>query len=165
MYYFSTKGDNNDTKDDVPLKTVIYHGGEKNPTISNDVYDLGGNLPEDSNTALKELLVLRPDYKNGMYTNRNRDFEDALQYAIESGSTNLSLTENNSKLWTKPESTIISYEDGKTKYNYLGVKDGIQTKMKLSVYFWFEGWDADCLSGINEKPVALNLTFTAGVES
>ena len=42
--------------------------------------------------------------------------------------------------------------------------DGVQTKMKISVYLWFEGWDADCLKAIVRRPVTLNLTFTSGTD-
>ena len=47
---------------------------------------------------------------------------------------------------------------------YLGVKNGTQTKMKITVYFWFEGWDADCISAIDQKSVSLNLKFTSDIE-
>ena len=157
--------DINDSYDDsyLPNKTCIYQGGTKSPSIEgNNVYDLGGNLPEDSNTALKELLVVRPDYKENNNLTYKQAYEEALQNAITRGDGDLELTDENSKLWAKPE--IAQYDDSNNKYNYLGIKDGRQTKMKVTVYFWFEGWDADCLSGIDQKPVSLNLTFTAGID-
>jgi len=145
----------------LPVQTRIYQGGTQNPSVEgNEVYSLGGNLPEDSNTALQELLVIRPDYK---YTNNltyKEIYNQELQKAIERGKDDLELIDVNSKLWTKPD--IAQYNDN--KYNYLGIKDGVQTKIKITVYFWFEGWDSDCISGIDQKPVSLNLTFTAGVD-
>ena len=142
--------------DDYPTKTLIYHGGKQMPNVYENVYDLGGNLPEDYNTALQELLIIRPNYKNSVYPMRNQKYRDDLEYAINMGGNELDLIEDNTKIWTKP-SDIESKP-------YLGVHDTIQTKMKIEVYFWFEGWDADCIFGINEKPVTLNLNFTAGID-
>ena len=31
--------------------------------------------------------------------------------------------------------------------------------MKIKVYFWFEGWDADCMGAINNSIVNINLGF------
>ena len=139
-----------------PIKTVIYHGGSKIPYKNSNIYDLGGNLPEDYNTALQELLIIRPKYKNSLYPIYNERYESDLEYAIKQGNNELELSEANSKLWTKP-SNIDSNP-------YLGVHNGIQTKMKIEVIFWFEGWDSDCVVGINEKPVTMNLNFTAGID-
>ena len=136
-----------------PLKTIIYQGGTQNPYIYDDVFSLGGNLPEDYNTALRELLIVRPNYKTDFAGGSN--YFDDLTNAINRGKTDLELIEENSKLWTKAQN--IDNEP------YLGVHNGVQTKQKITVYFWFEGWDADCVVGINEKPVTMNLTFTAGV--
>ena len=140
---------------ETPTKTLIYHGGEQLPTLDGDVFDLGGILPEEYNTALRELLIIRPNYKNGVISAYNRQYESDLEKAIERGQSDSDLVEENSKIWEKP--TNVDAEP------YLGVHNGIQTKQKISVYFWFEGWDSDCAVGINEKPVTLNLTFTAGI--
>ena len=150
--------------DEKAVKTIIYYSGNQEPSLDGDVYDLGGNLPEDYNTALKELLVIRPNYKINNNISYVRAYEDALNNAIERGKKDLSLTEENAKIWEKPYNPKIEVIDGKYIYNYLGVQDGIQTKQKISVYLWFEGWDSDCLSGIEQKPVNLNLNFTAGIE-
>ena len=39
-------------------------------------------------------------------------------------------------------------------------KIGINQMMKMTIYFWFEGWDADCFNVIDRKPVTLNLNFS-----
>ena len=137
-------------------KTLIYHGGQQLPTLDGDVFDRGGNLPEDYNTALRELLIIRPNHKNSIYVSANEQYQSDLEKAIERGQTDLDLTEQNSKLWDKPTNPDST--------PYLGVHNGVQTKQKVSIYFWFEGWDSDCIIGINDKPVTLNLTLTAGVE-
>ena len=139
-----------------PTKTLIYHGGNQLPELKGDVYDLGGNLPEDYNVALQELLIIRPNYKNSVYSIYNQKYESDLLKAIDRGKNDLDLIEENSSLWEKPLNVDNS--------PFLGVYNGIQTKMKITVYFWFEGWDADCIKGIDNMPVTLNLTFTAGTE-
>ena len=66
--------------------------------------------------------------------------------------TDLEMVEANNKIWQAP--TTIS------GLNYLGVANGVQTKMKLSVYFWYEGYDADCLRLIDFKPTSLNISLS-----
>lgn len=39
-------------------------------------------------------------------------------------------------------------------------KIGINQMIKMTVYFWFEGWDADCFDVIDRNPVTLNLNFS-----
>ena len=41
-----------------------------------------------------------------------------------------------------------------------GIINGKRTEMKITVDFWFEGWDADCFEIINRSPVTLNLVFS-----
>ena len=142
--------------DETPSTISIYHGGKKKPDVAGEIYDLGGNLPEDYNTALQELLIIRPNYKNSIFESYNQIYNDDLNRAISNGNNELELIEENSKIWSKPSNIDVN--------KYLGVHNGIQTKMKISTYVWFEGWDSDCLIGINEKPITLNLTFTAGIE-
>ena len=141
----------NDEYDDnvKPQKSIIYQGGSYLPSKENDIYDLGGNLPLEYNTALKELLIIRPQY----LTNSVENFYNAIASGVERGIADLDLTEANSQIVNKREMT-----------KYLGCMNGVQTKMKITVYFWCEGWDADCIKGINEMPVTLNLSFTAGAD-
>ena len=150
--------DVNESYDDSynPIKTLIYQGGKKIPSFNGSVYDLGGNLPEDYNTALQELLIIRPNYNSSIQIEKNEHYYNDLNNAVARGENDLELTEVNSKIWDKPSDIDSSF--------YLGVHNGIQTKMKVTVYFWFEGWDSDCILGINEKPVTMNLNFTAGIE-
>ena len=121
------------------LKNIYFHI---------DVYNLGGCLEKQYNTAINELLIVRPGYYSMSSKNT---FEDSLNNAINRN--DLELLDSNRLLWNKREQT-----------SYLGCMDGIQTKMKISVYLWFEGWDADCLKAIEKQPVALNLTFTSGTD-
>jgi len=132
-----------------PVMSFIYQGGNQLPSYDDitKVYDLGGCLPEDQNTALLELKKIRPDYSMS-----TKDlYYSKLNEAINRN--DLTLTKDNEMIWNR-------FEHSK----YLGCMNGIQTKMKLSIYFWFEGWDADCLKHIQLQPVTLNLTFSSGIE-
>jgi hypothetical protein len=139
---------NSDYDDSIdPLRTIIFQGGNETPSYdsASDSYDLGGCLDHDLNTALQELKVVRPYYVNSsvLYNKKLKEAQDR---------NDLEITEENSKIWDKQDHLN----------DYLGCMDGIQTKMKISVCFWFEGWDADCLNFIVRQPVTLNLSFTAG---
>lgn len=142
--------------DAVPSKTMIYQGGTQEPSISEDgSYSLGGILEEERNTALNEILVIRPYLKDNIYMGKKEYYQECLSNAINRGANDLEITDENRTVRAK--ATDAELEAG----NFLGVHEGVQTKQKMTVYFWAEGWDCDCLLGINEKPVTLNLTFTA----
>ena len=140
---------NSNYSDESPLFTKIFQGGSQMPSYEEGVFNLGGCLEKQYNTAINELLIVRPNY----YSLTSRGiFEQSLYNA--SIRNDLELIESNRQIWNKREHLD----------NYLGCMDGIQTKMKISVYFWFEGWDADCLKAIEKQPVTLNLTFTSGTD-
>lgn len=132
---------NSDYTSETPVKTLIYQGGTAEPSYSNGIYSFGGILPEEYNFALQQI--------NRMYNNHLTIDEKYLNRG------DLELIESNKLVWQAPN----ELSDG-----YLGVHNGIQTKMKISVYFWFEGWDADCVDAIDFKLVTLNLKFTADID-
>ena len=37
---------------------------------------------------------------------------------------------------------------------------GVNQMMKITCYFWFEGWDSDCFPVLNASPVFINLGFS-----
>ena len=39
-------------------------------------------------------------------------------------------------------------------------KISVSKMMKITCYFWFEGWDADCFNAINLSPVEINIVFS-----
>ena len=129
----------------LPIRTIIYQGGNQIPSFNDDVYDLGGILENDYNTASKELLTYIPSYDHPIYYSKLQD--------VINNRNDLELTEENSLIW-----------DRFAQEEYLGCMDGIQTKMKIEVRLWFEGWDADCISAIEEKPITLDLSFITNNE-
>jgi hypothetical protein len=150
------------TGNEIPAKTIIYQGGKQLPNVNNGVYDLGGILPEEYNLALKEINAIyntQIDLET-LYVDLNVDGEiQDSEKVFYTGakdrflnSKDNEMVEDNNKIWQSP--TIVSGT------NYLGVKNGIQTKMKVSVYFWYEGFDADCLRLIDFRPTALNISLS-----
>ena len=139
-----------------PIKTMIYQGVTQEPNYdeSSEVYCLGGNLPEDYNTALKDLLSVRPTYVGtpGYYSREL--YLNSIEKAC--ARNDLELIEENNRLWTKSNNIDNN--------PFLGVHAGVQTKLRIKVYFWFEGWDSDCIKGIDKMTTSLNLIFTSGTE-
>jgi len=191
---------------EVPTNTIIYQGGHQLPNVSNDVYDLGGILPEEYNLALKEInsiYDINMDLDNlfiDLDGNGQISNDEKIEYIGAKDryelSTDLELTYNkffrtsdnvNSSNYSnyyiysngnyvKPSlfsSNNVYYEKGNMNNiiwhrpdsisgtNYLGVQNGIQTKMKISVYFWYEGFDADCLRLIDFRPTSLNIVLAS----
>ena len=61
------------------------------------------------------------------------------------------------------ETSSLSWEkdDAMDGVNDLGFVNGVQTKMKVTVYFWYEGWDADNLRGIGRGATELNISLSS----
>lgn len=145
IYNPINKNDNYTEKSTIQ-KTLIYQGGTTVPSKnSNNVYSLGGILPEEYNIAIREY--------NSLY---NADL--SIDSVSAERLNDLELVSENRTLFTKPNR--IDSEN----YNYFGVSNGVPTKLKISVYFWFEGWDADCLQFLEKKQITLNLKFSTDIE-
>ena len=120
-----------------PSKLVIYQGGTKTPTYdaTTDTYSFGGILPEECNLAYQE-------YKKKYNLGNDFRIPDEI---LNRG--DLEITEENSVLLT---------EDYK-----FGINNGVSNKLKMTVYFWYEGWDADCFDALSGQSVTINLVFKA----
>ncbi len=119
-----------------PYRQVIYQGGSNNPYYDEqtDTYSFGGILPEEYNLAYQEFKSIY--------------ILDPLRFYIPEEALNrgdLELTNENSTL-------------ANNDLNF-GIINGNRTKIKITVNFWFEGWDADCFQIIDSNPVTLNLVF------
>ncbi len=116
--------------------TIIYQGGTQYPTYNPTTgeYSFGGILPNDYNIAIN-------DYNHKImegYTAKS-----VPEWALQRGDLEF---ENDGVV-----NRIIDSNDSKV---------GIDKMVRLTFHFWFEGWDADCFSIINQKPVSLNLSFS-----
>ena len=123
--------------DDTPIATKIYHNGSYLPTYdeTTKLYSFGGILPEEYNLAYQEYKSI---YRPG------NDF------VIPDNILNrgdLEINEENSILFTE--------ELG------FGINNGVSNVLKMTVYFWYEGWDADCFEAIAGTSASLNLVFKA----
>ena len=124
----------------LPHKTLIFQGGTQNPSLTNGIYSLGGILPEENNLAIQEMnLINHLDMEiNDVY--RRNDLE-CIDY--------------NKQIWNDKDNLD----------NRFGIINGVQTKIKITVCFWYEGWDADCISFINKQISSLNLIFSTNENS
>ena len=122
----------------------IFKKGGQLPSYNEttDTYSFGGILPEEYNLAIREMKSIY-SIKTNLYDSEFFPIGRENDYELESG---------NNILWQK-NSSIYN--------NYFGIKNGILTKIKLSIYFWFEGWDADCMNFINKTNNSLELVFSA----
>ena len=127
---------------ETPVNTIIYQGGTNEPSLKDGIYSFGGILPEEYNLAIREMKSIY-SIKTNLYDSEFFPIGRENDYELESG---------NNILWQK-NSSIYN--------NYFGIKNGILTKIKLSIYFWFEGWDADCMNFINKTNNSLELVFSA----
>lgn len=122
---------------DLPVVTKIFQGGTQNPyyNTSTGLYSFGGILPEECNLAYQE-------YKKKYNLGNDFRIPDEI---LNRG--DLEITEENSVLLT---------EDYK-----FGINNGVSNKLKMTVYFWYEGWDADCFDALAGQSVTINLVFKA----
>lgn len=132
-----------------PNRLSIYQTGSLTPTYdyADNLYDFGGIMPKEDNLAYK--------YYTSIYGDNFDSLEGALPFSrvlnrgdivYENGDT---LDSSNMLLPYKP--TVEGGKDG-----------GLTSKdmVKFRFYFWFEGWDGDCIDAINNVPVSMNLVFS-----
>ena len=131
---------------DEPLNSVIYQKGYEYPVYDtiNDVYNFGAILPDEINLSTayfnsSEYRYLSDNYKtisipDEMYAARGVD----------------SVTKD----------IVVSNGTQLIDSNNVDEQIGIDQMMKMTVYFWFEGWDADCFKAIAGSPVTLNIELS-----
>ena len=124
---------------DTPVNTIIYQGGTNEPSLIDGVYSFGGILPEEYNLALKELNTT---YKTNYNTTE----------VLETRNNDIEISTGDPVIWKKQNVDSNSL-------NFFGIQNQVSTKIKLTVRFWFEGWDADCLQFIDHSNIYLNLNF------
>lgn len=112
---------------------IIYQGGTAKPTYDpiSDIYSFGGILPAKYNLATYDYSV------------KSNLFYTVPEWAINRG--DIEYNGDNNQI-------IDSSKDEE--------KIGIDQMIKMTIYFWFEGWDADCFEVIDRNPVTLNLNFS-----
>lgn len=112
---------------------IIYQGGSSMPTYDpvTGVYSFGGIMEDKYNLALYDYNTKYPQIAKTIPTELFTRGD--MEYT-----PNVKIIDS-----SKPEEKI-----------------GINQMMKMTIYFWFEGWDADCFEVIDRNPVTLNLNFS-----
>jgi len=139
-----------------PSNYVIYQRGTKYPTYNSTsgLYSFGGILPEEYNIAAKEIEKLFDIDSDELKSKLTSD-------VLERMETDKFMTQSNYHVWQSPtEDEIVN--DSKP---YLGIRGTDRTKMKITVYFWFEGWDADCMSFIDGKSANISIIFATDTKN
>ena len=126
-----------------PKSSIIYSGDDYDfPVYFNDTstYNFGGILDDTSNFSI--IYLNATDY----YYNKIN-----MSQAIYNIRGVNSVTKD--KLFNSKTNHLINSENTNEKI-------GVDEMMKITVYFWFEGWDADCFKVINGQSVTMNITFS-----
>ncbi|MBQ9448749.1 MAG: hypothetical protein IJU60_02595 [Acholeplasmatales bacterium] len=124
----------------VPEDLIIYQGGTQYPTYNpaTGVYSFGGCLSDELNVGIFDYNI------KTMGTRKTVPDGVKNRGDIEYISTNLN--------------QIVSSNKAKEKIR-------IDQMMKMTVLFWFEGYDADCFGVVDRSPVRLNIKFVANKEN
>ncbi len=113
---------------------TIYKYDDDLPTYDNvnDIYSFGGILPAEHNMAQQQFRSIQPDVT----------LPEVPEWQINRGD--------------------VKYEDVGDVGRLVYPEDGLTVgkKIKFRVYFWFEGWDADCFEVIDRRSVNVNLAFS-----
>ena len=141
---------------ETPSNYIIYQRGTKYPSYSSasGLYSFGGILPEEYNIAAKEIEKLFGIDSDELKSRLTAD-------VLERMESDKLMTQSNYHIWQSPASISGT--------NYLGIVGDVngytRTKMKITVYFWFEGWDADCLNFIDGKTASIGLIFATDTKN
>ncbi|MCR5349876.1 MAG: hypothetical protein K6E20_02685 [Acholeplasmatales bacterium] len=132
-----------------PNKLTIYQTGSTKPTYDgiNDLYDFGGVMELENNFAYQYYSSIHGD----TFSNLNSAL--SMDRIVNRGD----VVYRNGDTLDSPNVLVPYTPSGE------GMKDGGLTSndmIKFRIYFWFEGWDGDCIDAINDIPVSLNLVFS-----
>ena len=133
-----------------PISTIIYQDSYEYPYIDNDtgVTNLGAILDDEINLATgywnsfewrfvhQQIFKLSLNDPEHIAIKNTRSVNGSVPDVVLSKETNHLI-----------DSTVESEQISTSKM------------MKIKVYFWFEGWDADCMGAINNSIVNINLGF------
>ena len=133
------------TSSSQPNSTKIYTGDKFDYPVYNEnenIYEFGGILKNGHNFSIDYFN--KTDY---VFTTRQKiSVPDEIlnSRGPNSNTRDLVLTSKTNKII---DSSNIDEQIGTNQM------------MKISCYFWFEGWDADCWKGINKSPCTINISF------
>ena len=134
------------TSSSKPVSAVIYQDSYEYPVYDSktETYDFGGILPDDYNLAI------------GYYNSTEYKY---YKYSIKSISLPDNILNTRSVLGVTPDIRLTSKTNQFISSSNVNEQIGINDMMKVTCYFWFEGWDADCFPAINYSNVFINIGF------
>ena len=135
------------TLHDTPNSALIYHDGYDYPVYDtiNDIYDFGAILQNQYNLSIGYYNSTEWQYADWHYWSVSLPNEMWIARGVESNTKDIRLTSKTNHLVDSSK---------------LNEQIGVNTMMKVSCYFWFEGWDADCFNPLNLSPVSINIGFS-----
>ena len=129
-----------------PKSAIIYQHSYEYPVYDeiNDTYSFGGIVPDDYNLAV------------GYYNSTEYKY---YKYKLKAVSLPDEMLNTRSVNGISPDVRLTSQTNQLINPSDINEQIGINQMMKITVYFWFEGWDADCFPAINYSPVDINISF------
>lgn len=139
-----------------PVSSIIYSGDSYNyPTYNSDKdeYEFGGIFEDELNVAVgyynsTEWRYSREGIKTVSITDPSAQVYGNEVYAIRGVNG------------THPDQLFNSTTNHLIDSSNSLEQIGIGQMMKLTVYFWLEGWDADCFNVIGNSPVTIAITMS-----
>ena len=127
-----------------PVSSLIFQDSYEYPVqnLEDNSYSFGAIVPDDYNLAV------------GYYNSTEYAY---YKYKIKSVSLPDEILTTRSVLGTAPDIRLTKETNQLIDATNPDEQIGIDTMMKMTVYFWFEGWDADCFPVINYSPVSINI--------
>ena len=135
-----------------PKSAIIFTGDAYNyPTYneSQNLYEFGAILPDEINFATEYWNSSEYRYAHNAY--RVLQVPSSLYEIRGVGS------KYEDKVLNKFNNHLIDSTNPDEQI-------GVNQMMKVTCYFWFEGWDADCFSAINAAPVTIKMMFNMSNE-
>ena len=136
------------TDSSTPKSAVIYQTGSDYPLMYTDtgVHSFGGILKDEYSVSTTYYNSTEWRFYNSKGFIKTISISDEMYNArgVDSVTKDLTLSSNNNHL-------IDS--------NNPNEQIGIDQMMKITCYFWFEGWDADCIPSLNFSPVDINIVL------
>ena len=136
---------------DQPISTNIYQKGYDFPVYDtiNNIYDFGGILPDEINFSTAYYNSCESKYMSHNYKMISISPEIYNARGVESNTKDIIISSKTNQLIDSTNSNE---------------QISVEKMMKMTIYFWFEGWDADCFKAVGGSPVTLNIELSISNE-
>lgn len=152
------------TESSTPVSSIIYSGDTYDyPTYNTltNVYEFGGILNDDINLAVGYYNSTEWWYDNGgvksITCSGDLNAGQSLSSKVIDGSEIYNIRGVGKTTADKPFNSKNNHLiDSANPLEQIGT----QQMMKMTVYFWLEGWDADCFNVVGGSPMTLNVSMS-----